>query len=186
MAGEHDAVGVGGRVQFCWVDNASGSRDDVDRERSEPVKGALKHLGVALLGHGLAGRPGRLDHHPGLRRTERADRFPDQPLLAPERPENRLHAHPGHRRGPVEREVKSRGACGPGPGPERIAGLGVALIDHDVTFVSDTVLAMNYGTELTTGIPSELLAREPERPVASSHLHISVRRMRQATRGTRR
>jgi ABC-type branched-subunit amino acid transport system ATPase component len=44
----------------------------------------------------------------------------------------------------------------------RDQGTGVALIDHDVKFVSDisdTVLAMNYGKELGTGIPSELLAR---------------------------
>jgi branched-chain amino acid transport system ATP-binding protein len=48
----------------------------------------------------------------------------------------------------------------------RDQGIGVALIDHDVKFVSDisdTVLAMNYGKELGTGIPSELLAREDVR-----------------------
>jgi ABC-type branched-subunit amino acid transport system ATPase component len=48
----------------------------------------------------------------------------------------------------------------------RDQGIGVALIDNDVKFVSDisdTVLAMNYGGELGTGIPSELLAREDVR-----------------------
>jgi branched-chain amino acid transport system ATP-binding protein len=48
----------------------------------------------------------------------------------------------------------------------RDQGIGVALIDHDVKFVSDisdTVLAMNYGKELGTGTPSELLAREDVR-----------------------